>query len=1240
MSNLVRRQERRTNISWRLCCLFLVWLVDCDRAFGQRRAAPPNRVRPAPAESREANETEATTPAPVRRVEEETDSGQEGQEEEPRGGYAAVEDLLKLALTRPERLPPEGLAVHLRKGAAQLQQRGQHAAARVLREAARLSSRDSQGLVVELLEQAHLPPGRRRLAARAAELDREAEVFALRGRHASARGLLELSLQIREELYPETRYRFGNYFLAQNLRVLARQLQAEGRASAADFHLKRGLAMLEKRYPNAHPLLAGALIDEGWLLRESGRYSEARLYLDRALTMSETLYPTRDFPSGHADLARSLMCLSDLCRARGDLAEALSYARRSLSMYETLYPRDRYPKGHVHTAASLRNMGMLLLARAEHEPALSYLQRALEMCESLYPRDEYPKGHPDLALSLREFGKALAARGEYHRARPYLRRSLSTLEALYTPSDYPGGHPNLVESLESFAEVVLHLEGSEPALPYLRRALAMCESLYHQEQSGAGHPKLAACLYNLGRSLAAHGQYRQALPFLQRALVATQLLYPVDKYPKGHAALAESLICVGNLLFVSGEHDRALPYLRRAVAACEARYTEEEYPQGHPLLSFSLRSLGALHQRRGENGQALNYIRRAVSMDQALADNFAAGASEVEALNFAATLPVARDLLLSVPDGEGLSAEDLYDPVWRGKAAISRILRRRQKALAEEAGSTGRQLWQELLDTRRELSRLLLAPAGEPGERLRQLRELTTHKEDIERRVARALPELSRGELLALPPHTELVKKLPAGTAFVDLLRYFRVAPHSGRTTPTYLAFVLAPGQPVRRVELGPAGPIEARLAEWRREIASRRSGEAAARLTEQLWLPLARVLPADTHTVLLAPDGDLTRLPWAALPGPRDGRLLVEDYALAVVPHGPFVLDRLTAPAKEQAPGLILTVSGVDYGAAVAPNGSDGDEKKPLWVPLPHTSEEVAAILELGGAPPARALHGNEASPARLLAELPGARWAHLATHGFFADPALRSVLRMDERLYERASFGAERAAPGARNPLSLSGLVLAGTARLPEGATPTAADGILTAEAIASLPLQDLELAVLSACETGLGEVAGGEGVFGLQRAFHLAGARAVVASLWKVDDAATQALMTDFYRNLWDRKLSRLEALRQAQLAMLHSSGRGANAARAAGPERPIDPGAEARPWPEPGAPPVLWAAWVLSGDPGDLACTITDDSAVNSPSPPVSKNSRPIWLLLAVAVLGGSGTWLALFMRRRRARLRQS
>jgi CHAT domain-containing protein len=219
------------------------------------------------------------------------------------------------------------------------------------------------------------------------------------------------------------------------------------------------------------------------------------------------------------------------------------------------------------------------------------------------------------------------------------------------------------------------------------------------------------------------------------------------------------------------------------------------------------------------------------------------------------------------------------------------------------------------------------------------------------------------------------------------------------------------------------------------------------------------------------------------------------------------------------------------------------------------------------------------------VLADLPRARVAHLATHGFFAAPKtkVRTALFAEEAAFARGVKGRERVGAGARNPLVQTGLVLAG-ANLPIKDIHRDDGGLLTGEAIAGLPLDGLELVVLSACETGLGEL-DREGVFGLQRAFHLAGAHNVVASLWKVNDEATAALMKLFYHQLWVEKKPPLEALRAAQLYLYRHPGQVGELARGAPdffqnlkplPKETSPPALEAK-----RAPVKLWAAFVLSG-----------------------------------------------------------
>jgi CHAT domain-containing protein len=616
-------------------------------------------------------------------------------------------------------------------------------------------------------------------------------------------------------------------------------------------------------------------------------------------------------------------------------------------------------------------------------------------------------------------------------------------------------------------------------------------------------------------------------------------------------------------------------------------------------LATSLGNLGLLLHEQGKYSQAMDYYHQALYMDQQLTRAFTETASEAEALNFLAKLPLARDAFLSVAaEVKGASAAEQYALLWQGKASITGVLARRQQFLRGITDEPTRALAEELRDVRRQLARLLLAPADAPiKDRDNRLRALTGRKERLERDLARRLPDFQRRETLARAPSTDLAQHLLAHAAFIDLLHYYHwTGGLKAKAVPHYVAFVLRPGQPVRRVDLGPAFPIEDALARWRRDLGSSLSSPAAEQLRRLVWDPLAGHLGPDTDTVYVSPDGALHGLPWAALPGNKPGSFLLEDYALALVPHGPFLLDQLTAPPRPQGgQDTLLAVGGVAYEQepTLQPDirrSADRGQDQGKWPALPGTTKELEQVLALArGAPGGPAVverRGREAGTQRVWLDLPQARWAHLATHGFFAAPRTRereALLR--EADFLRGVGGVERRGAGARNPLVQTGLVLAGANRPPGPDVLRDDRGILTGEAIAGLDLRRLDLAVLSACDTGLGESAAGEGVFGLQRAFHLGGCRNVVASLWKVDDEATAALMALFYHHLWVKGEPPLQALRRAQLALLRHPEEVPLLARERGSpfatvvkrvEEPVLPQERKATSPE-----KHWAAFVLSG-----------------------------------------------------------
>jgi CHAT domain-containing protein len=147
-----------------------------------------------------------------------------------------------------------------------------------------------------------------------------------------------------------------------------------------------------------------------------------------------------------------------------------------------------------------------------------------------------------------------------------------------------------------------------------------------------------------------------------------------------------------------------------------------------------------------------------------------------------------------------------------------------------------------------------------------------------------------------------------------------------------------------------------------------------------------------------------------------------------------------------------------------------------------------------------------------------------HLATHGFFLE---------DQDLPGDRGEGAPAGKSHPESPWLRSGIALVGANRALRAQAAMATQGIVTAEKILGLRLRGTEMVVLSACDTGLGEVKTGEGVFGLRRAFTQAGARSLVMSMWSVPDQETREIMAAFYRNLVHRGMSRGQALRQAAL-----------------------------------------------------------------------------------------------------------
>lgn len=343
-----------------------------------------------------------------------------------------------------------------------------------------------------------------------------------------------------------------------------------------------------------------------------------------------------------------------------------------------------------------------------------------------------------------------------------------------------------------------------------------------------------------------------------------------------------------------------------------------------------------------------------------------------------------------------------------------------------------------------------------------------------------------------------------------------------------------------QRINMGAAADIEIALTDYLNSLRATPGNTESAKveaeksksnlalsgrkLYQLLWKPLAEHA-AKASVVFVSPDGALGTLPFGSLIG-EDGRYLIESHRFAVlVDAGEIVRCKKTRHGQRAS---MLAMGGVDYGRLDPPPADSTIERDPdrgvysgqLWSRLPGTLrelEEIAACWK-GSSDMLTRLQGSAATEEALKEELPGKRWVHLGTHGFFQPLQLASMeeAARDRLLKEGEDLGQGflRSRVLGLPPGLLSGLVCAG-ANLPvqEGRD----NGRLTAAEIAFLDLSSCELAVLSACETGLGTHRAGEGMLSVQRAFHAAGTRAVVASMWCVGDEGTADLMSRFYENL---------------------------------------------------------------------------------------------------------------------------
>jgi CHAT domain-containing protein/tetratricopeptide (TPR) repeat protein len=916
--------------------------------------------------------------------------------------------------------------------------------------------------------------------------------------------------------------------VADLLMTLASLYADQGLYGQAEPLYKRGLAIREAALGKNHPDVAGSLVTLASLYADQGMHGRAEPLYKRALAILHAA-------SGKdpAEVDRTLTRLASIYEDQGLYAHAQPLRERVLAIREEVLG-----KNHHFVAIGLRNLARLYENQGLYSQAEPLYERTLAIQEATLG-----KNHPDVAHSLMLLASLYVAQGLYTQAEPLLQRSLAIREAALGKD-----HFDVAWTLNRLGRLYEVQELYDRAEPLYERALAVFEA-----PLGKHHRDVGGTLNNLGRLYVAQGLYARAEPLLQRA--ATILEAALGKK---HPTIAEVLNSLADIYLAQGEYARAGPFYERAIAIWEPTLGKD-----HPNIARTLNHLAEVRLAQHRLTEALSLLTRAFAMSEQRLRRESLGFSEVRLARFLQRLRADEERLYAL-----LRAHP--DDAHVRRLVLGAALLRKGRSVEEMAGIS-RTVYQSLdaqdRDTFKRLGRLraqlaqlsLQGPGSLPLSTYQQrLEELAKQSDALEAGLAKRSAPLRA--LAALPSPAEIVDRvataLPKDAALVEFITYVDrpLVPRPGmpdlqRPNPMrYLALVLFPDATIRLQDLGAAEPIDLAASRLRDALANRDAAfQAPAQALYQLvFQPLIPLL-GDTHRLFLSPDGQLALVPFAAL---HDGQqFLVDAFDFTYVPSGKNLLPRSQESSSSDA---VVVLADPDFSASLPALAHSQEETPALaerstsierslsalraelahrtWapVPLPGTRQEAEAIQRM--LPQAQLFLGPEATKEQLL-HLPTPGILHLATHGFFLEDgpgptASRAV----------GHFGALGDSPPAArppDPLLRSGLLLAGaSASAPSGSrSPSPPYGALvTALELASLNLWGTQLVVLSACDTGRGDVKLGQGVYGLRRAFLVAGAETVVMSLWKVNDETTRELMEGYYQHLLAGR-GRATALREA-------------------------------------------------------------------------------------------------------------
>lgn len=812
----------------------------------------------------------------------------------------------------------------------------------------------------------------------------------------------------------------------------------------------------------------------------------------------------------------------------------IAYGSRNYKLAEKLFSNAKLmyedegltnDLGYIKTLA---NQGLLYSTMGRYTQAEGFTAEALDMRRSMFGDN-----NTGVAASLNNYAVVKYNQARYNEAERDFESALGIMRNNNLEGSMPyaillnnrailfqgiGRFPEAEGALQEAVSISEKLKNSKSTnhLKFLSNLALLyqqsgkyteAEALYlsMEKRLGKNNPDYASMLNNQAALYLVMGKEEKVEELLKRSIAIYK-----SNFGEDNPAYAKAVSDLGNFYRYKERYEEADTHLERALVI-----RENTLGKSHPLYVQSQEDIAILSWKRKSWSKAFMMYRDVMDKSLDFIDKYFPPMSEAEKTKYWDVLSPRFQRFYNF----GLEAtlenpaivQDLYDYHIATKALLLNSTNKVKQAIFSSNDPLLIRDYVTWLDQKETLARLYAYSKEELKTQKINLDSMVRAANAMEKSLSERSEDFSSGFGAKKITFRDIRSLLTDTEAVVEIIR-IQTFNHRFEDDAKYVAMVLTKQDDIPRLVVLPNGKhLETRYAKYYRTMIQQRSQDDYS--FDQYWAQIEAELKGKKQ-IYVSPDGVYNQINLNTLKRP-DGDFVINRFDLTILGNSKDLVSLKSKKAVARKKEATL-VGFPDYGG-------------PELSALPGTKVEIDGVSKIlkGSGYQVKQFMAKDATEANLKS-VKGPSLMHIATHGYFLQDVESTGYAFGVSI-ENAN----------NNPLLRSGLMLAGASATISGKRmpnlESNDNGILTAYEAMNLNLEGTDLVILSACETGLGDIKAGEGVYGLQRAFLVAGADALIMSLWKVDDAATQQLMTAFYSN-WVKLGNKQKAFKQAQLQLL--------------------------------------------------------------------------------------------------------